>query len=112
MAHVRCKHKTLERKSTLQFADNDTDKDIVNMEETVSLSAIFVKNEEDAIKREGDIAEENLGPSPLWKGDVLLQQERSKSLRVAVKIFHQDDSKGSLQLFDWTHGKLIMKKIA
>ena len=82
------------------------------MEETVSLSAIFVKNKEDAIKREGDIAEENLGPfCPLWKGDVLLQQ-RNKKLTVAVKIFHQDDSKGSLQLFDWTHGKLIMKKIA
>jgi len=74
------------------------------MEATVSLSAIFVKKEEDAIKREGDIAYENFGPPPLWKGDVLLKKERSKSLRVAVKIFHQDDSKGSLQLFDWTHG--------
>jgi len=31
-------------------------------------------------------------------------KEKSKSLRVAVEIFHQDDSKGSLQLFDWTHG--------
>merc|ERR1712192_22922 len=74
------------------------------MEEKASFSAIFVKNEEGAIKREGDIAEENLGPfCPLWKGDVLLQK-RNKSLTVAVKIFHQDDSKGSLQLFDWTHG--------
>ena len=79
------------------------------MEETPILSAIFVKKEEDAIKSEGDIAEENFGPSPLWKGDVLLQQERSKSLRVAVKIFHQDDSKSSLRLFDWTHGKLMIK---
>ena len=79
------------------------------MEETVSLSAIFVKKEEDAIKREGDIANENFGQSPLWKGDVLLQQERSKSLRVAVKIFHQDDSKSNLKLFDWTHGKIMIK---
>ena len=87
-------------------------KNIVNMEDTVSLRAIFVKKEEDAIKRESDIAEENFGPSSLWKGDVLLQQEKSKSLRVAVKIFHQDDSKGSLQLFDWTHGKLIVNLFA
>ena len=84
-------------------------KNIVQMEETVSLSAIFVKKEADAIKREGDIAEENFGPCPLWKGDVLLQHEKCKSLTVAVKIFHQDDSKGSPQLFDWTHGKLVMK---
>ena len=79
------------------------------MEETAGLSAIFVKKEEDAIKREGDIDDGNFGQSPLWKGNVLLQQEKSKSLRVACEIFHQDDSKGSLQLFDWTHGKLMMK---
>ena len=82
------------------------------MEETPILSAIFVKKEEDAIKREGDITCENFGPPTLWKGDVLFQQERSKSLRVAVKIFHQDDSKGTLHIFDWTHGKLMMKKFA
>jgi len=74
------------------------------MEETAGLSAIFVKKEEDAIKREGDIDDGNFGQSPLWKGNVLLQQGKSKSLRVACKIFHQDDSKGSPQLFDWTHG--------
>ena len=65
---------------------------------------MFVKKEEGGIKSEGDTADENFGPCPLWKGNILLQQERSKSLRVAVKIFHQDDSKGTLQLFDWTHG--------
>ena len=96
----------------LQFADDNTNKNIINMEETAGLSAIFVKKEEDAIKKEGDTAEENFGPSSLWKGDVLLQQEKSKSLRVAVKIFHQDDSKGSPQLFDWTHGKLMIKLFA
>ena len=83
-----------------QFSDDNSNQHIDNMEET----AMFVKKEEGVIKSEGDTADENFGPCPLWKGKILLQQERSQSLRVAVQIFHQDDSKGTLQLFDWTHG--------
>ena len=73
------------------------------MEETASLSAIFVKKEESAIKKEDDVAQANFDPCPLWKGNILLQQGKT-NLRVAVKIFHQDDSKNTLQLFDWIHG--------
>ena len=73
------------------------------MEERASLSEIFVKEEKGAIKKEDDIAQANFGHCPLWKGNILLQQGKT-NLRVAVNIFHQEDSKNTLQLFDWTQG--------
>ena len=73
------------------------------MEERANLSGIFVKEEKGAIKKEDDIAQANFGHCPLWKGNILLQQGKA-NLRVAVNIFHQDDSKNTLQLFNWTQG--------
>lgn len=85
------------------------------MEETVNLSALFVKREDDNgkreegnVKREDDTAQANSDPCPLlWSGTILLHRERATSLTVAVKIFHQDDSKNTNEnCFDWPAGGL------
>ena len=85
------------------------------MEETVNLSALFVKREDDNgnreegnVKREDDTAQANSDPCPLlWSGTILLHRERATSLTVAVKIFHQDDSKNTNEnCFDWPAGIL------
>ena len=99
------------------------------MEETVNLSALFVKREDDNVKREDDnvkreegnvkreegnvkreddTAQANSDPCPLlWSGTILLHRERATSLTVAVKIFHQDDSKNTNEIcFDWPAGIL------